>query len=250
MLEVLVVDDEPLARSRLRTMLNEFPDVVVVGECDNGTDVASLIVATEPDLVFLDIQMPGLDGFESIATLDQRLCPLVVFVTAYSERAVDAFEVSAVDYLLKPFDSERLGHALERVRDRVSQHPQNEPDLLFNQIQQAAPLQFPRRLAVKSGNKTRLIDVDEIEWIESAGNYVRIHHGGKESLLRESLKRLEEMLDQQKFVRIHRSTIVNVDVVDWIEPGFHGDCIVKLKSGNQLSMSRSYKSVMQNRFGI
>jgi two-component system LytT family response regulator len=228
----LIVDDMPLSRARTRRYLDEEPDIEIVGECEGGAAALTAIARDRPDLLFLDVQMPGLGGFELLGKLPAEERPAVVFITAFAEFAVPAFEVQAVDYLLKPFDKERLRQAIARVRVRLGAKapPAVEPARALL-----------KRIAVKSVGKTLFVDVEEIDWIETAGNYLCLHTAGAQHLVRETLSRLEPQLDPQVFVRIHRSTIVRIARVKAMEPLFNGDRSVTLTDGTRLTLSRSYR---------
>ena len=243
-ISVLVVDDEPLARERLRTLLEEEADVTVVGECASGRAAVRAIQERRPDLVFLDIQMPGIDGFGVLEALGPSRAPAIVFVTAYDQYALKAFEVHALDYLLKPFDRERFAATLDRARAAVQLRAGGTHDagLAALLAEFAARRRAADRLLVRSGGKERLIPVEEVDWFEAAGNYVRLHVGRERHLLRETMCHLETRLDAERFVRIHRSTIVNLARVQEMEPYFHGDYIVRLKDGRTLTLSRTFRS--------
>jgi two-component system, LytTR family, response regulator len=248
---VLIVDDEPLARERLRDLLTDDPEVAVVGEAADGDQAAEAIRTLAPDLVFLDVQMPGRDGFAALAELEPAQLPLTVFVTAYDQYALKAFEVHALDYLLKPFDAERFRSALARAkerlaRDRAGDIKNNLLALLGQTADGPRPLE---RVAIKSGEGIFFLRTDEIDWVEAAGNFVRFHCGGKAWLHRETMSRLEAKLDPEKFVRIHRSTIVAVEAVKELQPLFHGDYTVVLRDGTELTLSRNHRPRLQKFFG-
>lgn len=221
MITTLLVDDEPLARKRMRTLLRDYDDVIVSGEAGDGEEALRAIESLQPQLMFLDVQMPGLGGFEVVERMDEANRPLIVFVTAFEQYALDAFRASAAQYLLKPVDREELQKAMARVRQLI-----------------AAPLQ---RVAVKSRGRTFLFRVDQIDWIEAAGNYVRLHIGRERHLLRETMTGIEEKLDQRRFVRIHRSAIVNLERVRELQPTSHGDFTVILRDETRLTLSRVYR---------
>lgn len=256
-IRVLIVEDEPLARSRIVRMLRERPDFEVAGECSNGLEAIEAIRSLAPDLVLLDVQMPEMDGLGVLEAVGPDHIPAVIFVTAYDQYAVRAFEVHALDYLLKPFDDERFDRALQHARDliqrgRIEQLSQqlfalardlrsNAPSATPVAAESSGGPQYLERLAIKSGDRVSLIKTQEIDWIEGAGVYVRLHVGKKSHLLRETLSNLEEQLDPDHFVRIHRSTIVNVERVRELKSYFHGEYIVYLNDGTQLKLSRSYR---------
>ena len=243
-LSVLVVDDEPLARERIRALLNHEPEVRIVGECASGRTAVKAIQEKRPDLVFLDVQMPGVDGFGVVEQIGAGQMPAIVFVTAFDQYALKAFEVHALDYLLKPFDRERfqatLARARETIRLRIAGQSDQGMAALLESL--AARRKHAERLLVKCGGKERLLPVEEVDWFEAAGNYVRIHTRGERLLLRETMANLELRLDPDQFARIHRSTIVNLRRVKELEPWFHGDYVVRLLDGRKLTLSRSHRS--------
>ncbi len=226
-LRALIADDEPLARRKIKTLLAREPDAEVAGECGSGREAARLIRELDPNLVFLDIEMPEIDGLTLLQGLGPR-SPAVIFVTAYDQYAVRAFEVKALDYLLKPIDRRRFGVAVERARDHLRQSEEAGPSPLT-------------RLLVRSGDRQQVLRVEDIEWVETADNYVKVHAAGQTHLLRETLSRLKSRLDPARFLRIHRSTLVNVDRIQSLYPLFHGDQMVVLKDGTELTLSRRYR---------
>ena len=247
-IRTLVVDDEPVARQRMLSLLQNEPDIEIIGECESGQDAISRIELTSPDLVFLDIQMPQMDGLQLSRALGERM-PAVVFVTAYDEYALRAFEVHALDYLLKPFDGPRFLRTLERARERLER--QRAGDLgkrLLAMVQdlRPEPAQPPDRLVVKSGGRIFFVRTDEIDWIDAAGNYVRLHVKGEAYLFRETMTAMEARLDQSRFVRIHRSHIVNAERIKELQPD-NGDYTVVLRSGERLPLSRGYRDKLQER---
>ena len=248
----LIVDDEPLARERLRTLLQAEADVEIVGECRDGREAVDAIASQTPDLVFLDIQIPELDGFGVIEAVGPEKAPVVVFVTAYDTYALQAFDVHAVDYLLKPFDEERFRKALARARTAVqSRRAGGEVgEKLLALLQDLrAPHGYLERLVVKSAGRLFFLRTPEVGWIESAGNYVCLHVGGESHLLRETMTALEAKLDPARFVRIHRTAIVNIDEVKELQPLFHGEYQVLLRDGTQLTLSRGYRDRLQEVIG-
>jgi len=248
----LIVDDEPLARDRLRALLAGDADVQVVGECGDGHTAVAAIRDLDPDLVFLDVQMPALDGLGVVAEVGPARMPPTVFVTAYDKYAVRAFDVSAVDYLLKPFDADRFAAALRRAKDQVRHRADaGVRDRLLALLADAKPPAPPaaERLAVKTGGKVVFLRTDEIDWIEAAGNYCRLHVGKQAHLLRETMAALEARLDPKRFVRIHRSTIVNVERIRELQPYFHGDYVVLLRDDTQLTLSRTYRQKLHELVG-
>lgn len=249
-IRTLIVDDEPLARDRLRRMLETQQDVEILGECGDGKTAVDAIRQRNPDLLFLDIQMPEMDGFEVLAEVNDRPPPAVVFVTAYDQYAIKAFEVNALDYLLKPFDQQRFAAAVERVRDRLRTNRTGQKDQYTTMLRDAENgKEYPERLLVRTLGRIHFVKIEEIDWIEAAGNYVKLRVGDDTHLLRETMQALEQKLSPKKFLRIHRSTIVNIDRIKELQPLFHGDYVVILKSGTQLTLSRGYRDRVQARFG-
>ena len=242
-IRTLVVDDEPLARERLRSLLEAEEDVEVIGECRDGNEALEAIRQRSPDLVFLDVQIPERDGFEVLEAIGPENAPAIVFVTAYDQYALQAFEVHAVDYLLKPFDEERFQKALERARLAVGREKGGDvSQKLLSLLQDLkAPLGHLERLVVKSAGRLFFLRTEEIDWIESAGNYVCLHVGGESHLLRETMNGLEARLDPERFLRIHRSTMVNIERIKELQPWFHGDYVVILRDDRQLMMSAGYR---------
>jgi two-component system LytT family response regulator len=248
----LIVDDEPLARGRLRDLLAEDREVVVAGECADGHEAVAAIRDLAPDLVFLDVQMPALDGFGVVAAVGPERMPLTVFVTAFDRYALKAFEVHALDYLLKPFDQERFEIALRRAKEHLGRRIEaGMRDKLLALLADAQPTAPPplERIAIKSGGSVYFLRTEEIDWIEAAGNYTRLHVGKKAHLLRETMSALEGKLHPKRFVRIHRSTIVNLERVRELQPYFHGDYVVLLHDGTQLTLSRNYRPKLHDLFG-
>ena len=252
LIRVLVVDDEPLVRRGIAALLAEESGLEVVGEARNGTEALALIRGTTPDLVFLDVQMPGLDGLGVLAALEPEERPAVVFVTAFDQYAVRAFDLHAVDYLLKPFDDERFRTALARVRGRLRggelANERAALSALLAELRGASA--GPDRLAVREQGHIVLVPVEEIDWIEAADNYVRLHRGKQYHLLRESIGRLEETLDRRRFARIHRSAMVNLARVRALEPVPGGEYDVILTDGRRLTLSRGYRDRFQERFRV
>jgi two-component system LytT family response regulator len=243
-IRALIVDDEPLARRRLRTLLTSETDVDVVGECEDGVSAIAETRRLTPDLLFLDVQMPGLDGFDVLEALGPSTSPAVIFVTAHDAYALRAFDVHAVDYLLKPFDRSRLRHALSRVRAmRLDVADVGRRLLsLVADVKANRPLE---RLVVKSRGRVYFVRVDEIDWIQTAGHYLVLHAAGKEHLIRETISALEQRLDPDRFVRIHRSIIVNIDRVKELVPTFHGEYDLELGDGTRLASGRGYSDRLQ-----
>ena len=252
-LRALVVDDEDLARERIRNFLQAEGDVEVVGECADGRSAVDAIEQTRPDVVFLDVQMPEMDGFEVVRALEAGHVPAVVFVTAYDEYAVRAFEVHALDYLLKPFSSIRFRATLAHARDQLHRHHAGE---LGRKLLTLAPTLWdkpggprPERLLVRSAGRVHFVRTAEIEWCEAAGNYVRLHVGQDSHLFRETMNSLESKLDPRQFVRVHRSTIVNVEQIEQLRSSLGGESTVFLRNGVKVTLSRGYRESFQERFG-
>jgi two-component system, LytTR family, response regulator len=245
MTTALIVDDEPLAREGVRLNLEGEPDVEVVGECGDGPSAVQAIRTLNPDLVFLDVQMPGLDGFGVLEELAADRMPVVIFVTAYDEFALRAFDAHALDYLLKPFDAERFQKALARARRQLSNQEVIGTRLITMLEELHGRTRPVDRLAVRTGGRIIFLRTDEIDWIEAEGNYARLHVGGKAYLLRETMSNLEGKLDPRSFVRIHRSTIVRIDRIREMEPLFQGEYQVTLNEGTRLTSSRGYRDRLQ-----
>jgi two-component system LytT family response regulator len=246
----LIVDDEPLARERMRSLLQAEPDIAIVGECRDGREAVDVIRRESPDLVFLDVQIPELDGFQVLGAIAGEKAPAIVFVTAYDQYALQAFEVHAVDYLLKPFDEDRFKRALERARQALQRDRGGLSEELLSLLQGLkAPPGYIERLVVKSAGRLFFLRTDEIEWVESAGNYVCLHVRGESHLLRETMTSLEARLDPARFARIHRTAIVNIDQIKELQPLFHGEFQVVLQNGTELTLSRGYRDRLQEVIG-
>jgi two-component system LytT family response regulator len=240
---VLIVDDEAPARRKIRAHLAETAGVEVAGEAASGPEAVASIRALRPDLVFLDVQMPGMNGFEVLEAVGADAMPAVVFVTAYDEFAVDAFEVQAVDYLMKPFHAERFRQALSRALERISRREPSGESLsrLIEELVKKTP-RDTQRLLVRDGERIWFVPLREVVRLSAEGNYVQVHTArGQRHLLRETLAGLEARLDPERFARIHRSEIVNVDFVAEVLPAFHGDYTVRLKNGEEVRLSRRYQ---------
>jgi two-component system LytT family response regulator len=239
--KALIVDDEPLARLRLRALLAGEKDVVAVGECADGASAIDEIEAQRPDLVFLDVQMPELSGFDVIEAIGPSRMPLVVFVTAYDQYALEAFRVHAMDYLLKPFEDERFRATMQRARARLDATRQGSDARLHALVEDiASSRRYIQRLVIRAAGRVYFVRVDDIDWVEAADNYVRLHVGRASHLLRQTLKELEQQLDPEHFMRIHRSTIVRLDRIQELQPWFHGEYIVLLRDGTRLRTSRTF----------
>jgi two-component system LytT family response regulator len=250
-IRAIIVDDEPLARRGIRAHLKEERDVEIIAECGNGSEAVSLIEARSPDLVFLDVQMPELDGFGVLEAINVERLPAIIFVTAYDRYALRAFEVHALDYLLKPFDPERFSRALERVRAQLERRSISDlshrlqsliDDLKTNQ-------KYAERLVIKSAGRIFFLGVEEIDWVEAADNYVRLHTGSDTHLLRETMNNLESRLDPAVFLRIQRSTIINVRHIKELHPLFRGEYEIVLLDGTRLASGRGYRDRLQELFG-
>jgi two-component system LytT family response regulator len=260
-IRTILVDDEPLATRGLMLRLERFDDVEIVDTCSNGREAIRSIKTHKPDLVFLDIQMPGFDGFSVIQGLAEVEPPLVVFVTAYTDHAIRAFEAQAVDYLMKPVEEDRLADTLDRVRQRLTEKRGVEeagklkevlaevaPDAVDNHesLGDDAPAsnRFEKMINIKDRGQIFRVDVDSIEKIDAAGDYMCIYTADNTLILRETMKDLEKRLDPRRFQRVHRSTIVNLDLVRQVKPHTNGECFLVLDSGAQVKVSRSYRDVV------
>jgi two-component system LytT family response regulator len=262
-IRAIIVDDEPLARRGLELRLRETTDVEIVRQCANGREALAAIAELQPDLMFLDIQMPGLSGFDVLKQVPQESLPMIVFVTAFDRFAIEAFEAHALDYLLKPVDETRLAHALDRVRAQwqqrqaVAQREQLmamladltgkgeiEPGTL-PAVGGAATRRYASMLPIRVGRETIRLDVAAIDWIDAAGDYMCVHAASQTHVLRATMKELEEMLDPQVFQRVHRSTIVNLARVRSLRPHLNGECFLKLESGQEVKLSRSFREKVE-----
>jgi len=263
-LKTLIVDDESLARRGLAHRLRNIPDIEIVGQAQNGREALKMIREKAPDLVFLDIQMPGISGFQVVKQLDIETMPIILFLTAYDEYAVQAFEVNALDYILKPIDEERLNHVLDKVRANFSQKralKQKRQLLeLVSQISGETISSFadledknvaglahkePSRLAIRDGGKTTWVNQDDIEWIDAAGDYMCVQTQGVTYIMRKTMKELEKELDDSILQRIHRSTIINIKQVKEMESHINGEYFLTLNSGHRVKLSRTYKDKLK-----
>jgi two-component system, LytTR family, response regulator len=242
-IRAVIVDDEPLARRRIRSLLVAAEDVEVIAECANGREAIQAMEESRPDLLFLDIQMPELDGFDVLQAIGVGHVPVVIFVTAYDQFALRAFEAHALDYLLKPFDDERFGAALQRARERIRQQQGGDLDRRLRTLLEEVrgDRGYLQRLVVPTGQRSVFIRTEDIDWIEAERNYIRLHVGGRAHLLRGSLSRIESALDPTRFCRIHRSTIVNIDRIQAVESYLRGEYLVVLHDGTELTSGRSYR---------
>ena len=263
-LRTIIVDDEPLALKLLRTVLNEIADVEIVAECSNGKQAVEAATKLQPELIFLDIQMPGMNGFDVIKSLQTDIMPMVVFVTAYDQYAVDAFDLHAVDYVLKPLDSERIARSVDRAIDRLK----NDVDRSFKspligaieEISERAskektdesvnnlPDGMKRKLLVRDSGVVKVIPFDDIDWVDAAGDYMCVHAVGETHVIRSTLRDLMTKLDDNLFVRIHRSTIVNVERVVSVTPLQKGGSLLHLTQGESLKVSRNYRDSIRKFF--
>jgi two-component system, LytTR family, response regulator len=254
-LRAVIADDEPLARARLRRLLGHEPDVDVIAECATGREAAEAMRRTRPDVLFLDVQMPDVDGFGALNQVPPAERPWIVFVTAYSSHAVRAFEEQAIDYLLKPVSAERLHDAVGRVRQRVAEsaapvHAASSVHATAPAAVAAPPREYPSRIAIPMGSRFRFIDTTDIDYITAAANYAEIHAGVHTFVLRETMTSLEARLDPRLFLRIHRSRIVRLAGIDDIEPLVSGQYVVRLKTGARLTSGRSYRQLLQKALGL
>ena len=263
MIRTLVVDDEELARRGLELRLAAFDDVEIVAQCRNGREALQAVQELSPDLVFLDVQMPVLSGFDVLRRLSGSSMPAIVFVTAFDEYALRAFDANAIDYLLKPINDERLAGSLERVRGTLAERQAvgqrtkllrllceltGRELTLEDALGGAADdglQQFPRRLAIQDGRRTNCVDVETIDWVDAAGDYMCVHVGNETHVLRGTMKQLEDMLDPEIFVRVHRSTIVNRNRVRSLRPHRNGEYFLELSCNHELKLSRKYKANVQ-----
>lgn len=246
-LRVLIVDDEALARARIKKMLATEADIEVIGECADGPEAITFIQQHRPELAFLDVQMPEVSGFDVLRALNPELWPAVIFVTAHDQHALEAFEVHALDYLLKPFKEARFHEALQRA----SKHLQARNVATLNQNLQSllsgtrAETNYPSRVSVKSGDRTTFVKLDEVDYIEAAANYAILHVGAQNHILRETLSNLETRLSPKQFLRINRSAIVNLDRVKEVKPAMRGEYMVVLKNSKELSLTRGVREIQQ-----
>jgi two-component system LytT family response regulator len=247
----IIADDERLARRKLRILLDSEPDVEVVAECEGGRQTVAAIHTYLPDLLLLDIQMPDMDGFQVLGEISPEEMPVVIFTSAYDQYAIRAFEAHALDYLLKPFDQERLHHAIERARSELNKSQDREIarrilDLLSRvRSETRTASEQEGRLVIKAKGRVVFLNLDEIDWVEAAANYVRLNVGKESYLFRETISRTSERLDPNLFIRIHRSTIVNVRKIKELIPVNSGEYVVVLKTGKELSCSRGYRAALQ-----
>ena len=249
-LRAIIVDDEPLARTALSRLLKRERDITVVGQCGDGESAVHAIRQMQPDLVFLDVQMPEMDGFQVVEAVGVEQMPVTVFVTAFDRYAVQAFDASAVDYLLKPFAPDRFSRALARARDScLGRQDLVAAQRLFSLLGSRYSADYAQRLTVACNGRIQFVSVADIDWIEAEGNYARLHVGRRVYDIRETLQALMEKLDPREFIRIHRSTIVNVRSIREVQPWFQGSHIVLLQSGAELRMSRYQHDAVERLLG-
>jgi two-component system LytT family response regulator len=250
-MKVLIVDDEPLARERVRRHLRDEPGVEIVGEAGNGREAVAVIEEKTPDLVFLDVQMPEMNGFDVLKALEENKIPAIVFTTAYDKYAIQAFEFHALDYLLKPFSRERFRRAVRHAREQLENSRQSGSidERLVSLLENLKAKKYLERIVVKSSGRVFFIKTDEIDWIEAAGNYLKLHVGRDAHLIRETMQSIEAKLDPEKFFRIHRSTLVQIDRIKELHPLFGGDYAVILRNGTELNLSRNYRERLPELFG-
>jgi len=254
-LRTIVVDDEKLARRGIALRLADFPEVEVIAECANGQDALQVIARESPDLVLLDIQMPGMDGFDVVCELQADTMPLIIFVTAFDHYAIDAFKVHAVDYVLKPIDDARLREAVARAAERHALQTLGSKDQLIDLIRgrnggreggelvaaEAPGKTWPDRLTIKDGNEFQFVRIRDIQWIDAAGDYMCVHADGRTHIMRTTMKRLEASLNPERFIRVHRSSIVNSEAIMSAAAHLNGEYVLTLEGGAQLKVSRSYR---------
>jgi len=249
-MRALIVDDEPLARKALLRLLNRDTSVLVIGEFGDGESAVAAIRQMQPDLVFLDVQMPEMDGFRVVESIDAAQMPATIFVTAFDQYAIRAFDANAVDYLLKPFAADRLARAVSRAHERhQGRHDKHTARQLFSLLGSRCSSDYAQRLAVAIGGKIVFVAVADIDWIEADGNYARLHAGRRIYDVRETLQALMDKLDPREFLRIHRSTIVNVPRIREVRPWFQGSHLVVLQNGEELRMSRYQRDAVERLLG-
>lgn len=248
-LSALIVDDEPMARQRIKDLLRDRPEILILGECADGREAVRAIRGRRPDIVFLDVQMPELGGFDALAQLDDDEVPEIVFTTAHDQFALQAFEVHAVDYLLKPYDRDRFYSALDAAcsRARAGRNVVSEMSTLLTQLRDRH--EGVERIPIKTDGRIVFVEIASIEWIEAANNYAALHVGAKTHMVRETMTKLEARLPADRFLRISRSTIINAAGIKELKPKFHGDYTVILKNGTKLTLSRTYRDRLETLIG-
>ena len=245
-LRLLLVDDEPLIRKGLRHALSGVPDIEVVAECGTGNEAIQAISSSSLDLVLLDVQMPGCSGLDVVREIGAKNMPPVIFITAYEDYAVSAFELNAVDYVLKPFEETRLRESIERARTRIGQNSQSVLSQKLEKLLEDQRHKWADRLVVRSGERYEFVAVESIDWIEAANNYVLLHCGSRQHLLGETMSSLESRLDPARFARVHRGRMVNLDRIVALHPLFSGTYALELQGGVRITTGRQYKGVVQN----
>jgi two-component system, LytTR family, response regulator len=260
-LRTIIADDEPLAREGIRLRLKKEKDIQIIGEYDSGRTVLAAIKSTKPDLVFLDIQMPVLSGFNVLKCLTPSQYPLIIFITAYNQHAIEAFRMNALDYLLKPIDDKQFHQALAKARIQFKQLQMSQfaervqsllanPEYMHENFSPAKQSESLHRIAVRSKTKTYFVKIKDIDWIEAAGDYLYLHAHGEKHLVRKTLSNFEMDLMSSQFLRIHKSSLINISQIRELEPADHGDCWVNLLDGTRLKVSRSRKKALQKAIGI
>jgi two-component system, LytTR family, response regulator len=246
-LQVIIVDDEPSARDRVRDLLADEPDIDIAAECSSGREAIATITALRVDLLFLDIQMPEVNGFDVLRALPPTSLPAVIFTTAYDQHALEAFEVHALDYLLKPFKAARFKAALQRAREHLQRRQVGETDTrIFAFLERFRTMRtYTTRFVIKSASRVLIVKADEIDWIESASNYALLHVGDKTHILRETMRCLGEQLSPEQFVRVSRSAIVNIERIKELQPMTKGEYVVILHNGKRLTMTRGIRDLQQ-----
>lgn len=244
-MRALIVDDEPLARRGVSVRLRKFKDVEVVGECGDGPSAVEKILSLEPDVVFLDVQMPGMDGFEVLRSLPKDGLPAVIFLTAYEQHALHAFEVHALDYLLKPVDDERFAAAVERARKLADSASKERMAERVLEMLGRRPGKYLSRFTVRTGSRIQIVLAEDTDWISAAGDYAELHVRGRSHLLRETMNALEQKLDPEKFLRIHRSRIVRTAAIVELRGIDNREYLVKLTDGSEHRSSRTYASDLE-----
>lgn len=246
-IETIIVDDEDLARSRIRMLLKAESDIEIVAECSDGREAVGAILTKKPTLLFLDVQMPEMDGFEVLKAIETERRPTVIFVTAYNQYALRAFEAYALDYLLKPFNRTRFQKALQRARLQIARETRDRVDqrlaALLKEV--GSESKYMERLVIRSAGRVVFLRTEDVEWFEGCANYVRLHTGKESHLMREKISTLEARLDPKKFVRIHRSSIVKIDQIKELRASGDGEQVVVLRDGSRLGLSRSYRESFQ-----
>lgn len=240
-IRAVIAEDEPISRGRLRQLVHNIPEFEVVGECRNGRETIDAVLLQKPDLLFLDVQMPDIDGFGVLRALESGPIPTVIFTTAFDKYAVSAFEHHALDYLLKPFDEERFQKAIIRARSHILRGKAEAAGQIHSFLEDPEVSRRAKQLIIKSGGRLLFLRMDDIDWIESAANYVRIHAGSHTYPFRTAINKLEDRLDKERFVRIHRSILINPDRIEELEPCGNSEFLVKLSTGKVLPMSRGYR---------